>query len=192
MTTNTPATQQPIEVFVTTENIVKREGMNTANGQWFNLANFANLEDFTASAITYAKTLLNEANPELIFAKHQAKFNVEVYIDDYKIRADIWDLLGLSEQDIELVLSYQAATITHNKPVLEALKMAKHLYVGKFYSHADFAKHVLSKQAEQLPAIFAQNLDWHGIADMQITILHPYLRCNYCLIGQGKHPCFAR
>lgn len=160
-----PSSLPTASVFVSTIAVIAKEGEQTETGTWIELNQYSNYDEFCIAATDYAKNTLGETNPILVFPDYAASFTADYLFGFHHFRGDVFDMLKLSEQDVELVQAYQIAFDRDKTSITDMLDQAKKHFVGKFENDVAFVKHHFAQAAEQLPKPFAGNLDWQAVAE---------------------------
>lgn len=91
-----------MRVYVTTYN---RYNAGSLAGQWFDLTDFADKEDFLSACKEY---LANEADPEIMFADIETPIPGN-WLGESHIDEDCWQYLDLGEHEKEIVEAYHEA-----------------------------------------------------------------------------------
>ena len=151
-------------VFVTTYGVGNRYGF--ATGKWFDLTEYSDKDEFIEAATEYAKKELKDFDPELCFSDYESSFSKLDLISECSIDSDVWEVLAMSEYDLEILTAYVDATGCNIESVSDLLDEAKDCYAGYWESDEDYASDYLedSGYMKDLPLIIANNLDLDGVA----------------------------
>lgn len=93
--------QQRIALFVTTKKAVAETGGMT--GKWFILGDYANKYAFLESAKEFAAIAFDDVEPEFVFTHYNADVNVQKFISDTDVDDQLWSILLMDNQTVEIV-----------------------------------------------------------------------------------------
>ena len=157
-----------IKVFVSTYRTYNEKG---SHGQWFNLSDYVNKDEFEAAAIKYANEVLKDSDPELMYLDFDSTvydLGRQLISEDY-ISGEAWDVLDMEPHELEIIDAYMAVFGNYNKlPLTELLQKANEHYLGYWPAAEDMAFDLMnetnSEQIEALPNLIKYHIDYKGIA----------------------------
>lgn len=98
-------TEQRVAVFVTTKHAIAETGGNT--GKWFVLGDYANKTAFLAAATEFANVMLDDPNPEFVYANHYAVVSLERYITENELDEKLWEVVNMETDSIIIANFWQ-------------------------------------------------------------------------------------
>ena len=157
-----------IKVFVSTYRTYNEKGVI---GEWFDLSDYADKDDFEAAAIQYANDTLKDSDPELMYQD----IDSTVYdlgrqlVSEDSISAEAWDVINMESHEIELLDAYMSIFGNYSKaPLTELLEKANEHYLGYWPDAQDMAFDLMNEQhgaqLEALPSLIRYNIDYKAIA----------------------------
>ena len=151
-------------VFVTTYGVGNRFGF--ATGKWFDLTQYSDKDEFIEAATKYAQEELKDFDPELCFSDIECSFSSLELISESYIDSDVWEVLEMSDYDLEILTAYKDAMGCEIESVSDSLDEAKDCYAGYWESDEDYASDYLEESGYMvnLPPIIANNIDLEGVA----------------------------
>lgn len=160
--TNNTATAS---VFVTTYAVGNETGF--ANGKWFDLTDYSDIDDFIGAATEYANKVLGDSDPELCFSDYESSFHSLELISECGISSQVWELFELEDYEFEKVCAYISwQGLHHADDIQDILNKAEDCYIGQYDNDEDYAYQYMKETGglEGLPPMIENNIDWAGVA----------------------------
>ncbi len=136
--------------FVTTFAVGNSQGYSV--GQWFDLEDYSDKDEFMAAAYDYAKTKLGDNDPELCFSDYELEFNSPVkqrnLISENGISPTVWDLFDMSDRDIEILEAFLDNSDMVGDSLTDTLEKAQNNHAGEYESLEDYARQYLENSGE--------------------------------------------
>ena len=154
------------KVFVTTYAVGNTQGF--AVGKWFDLTDYADKEDFINDATQYAKSVLNDDDPELCFSDYELSLSVDGLMSEYGINKIVWDFIELDEAEKEVLEAYiNAFGVTDIEDVTELLRQANDRYRGNYEDDEALALELLTEDGtlDSLPTVIESSLNWQYLGE---------------------------
>ena len=165
MTTLTSSTTA--KVFVTTYAIGNSKSF--AIGKWFDLTDFSDKDEFMEAATDYAIEHLGDEDPELCFSDYESSFKNNGLISEDGISEQVWEILELSDDDLELVQNYRNASGSSNScdSISELLQQAQNKHIGHWNEKSDFGYEQMEQRMDldSLPCEIAGSIDWEKVGE---------------------------
>lgn len=159
--------EQRIAVFVTTKHAVAETGGMT--GKWFILGDYASKYDFIESATEFACVVLDDAEPEFIFTHYHADVNIQKFISRNDIDEQLWAILTMSTQTVEIVNYWYDRYGLVDQNVRTTACIATQYYEGHF-DGATTEVSLYSEYIKQQVALFAKRCGGTGINELRATV----------------------
>ena len=161
------STLNTASVFVTSYAIGNTQGF--AIGKWFDLTDYSDKEEFYQEATEYVEEVLGDTDPELCFSDYETGFTNNGLITEGGISAEVWEILELTEDDLELVQAYRSAigTDVSGNSIHEQLDEARNKYVGQWEDKSVFGYERMEQQIDldSLPNEILGSIDWHKVGE---------------------------
>lgn len=156
-------------VFVTSWAIGNQMGF--ACGKWFDLSEFESLSAFNEVAINYMKEVWGDDEPELCFSDYEVPTGFDGAVNEHGISEQVFEILKHIDDEITLkFIEYKGGELLHYsvQELADLDEMAQNAYHGEADNLEDFAQNVVYaveyEQLSETNPIFANNIDWSGIA----------------------------
>lgn len=138
--------RQRIALFVTTKKAVDDTGGMT--GKWFILGDYANKYDFLESAKEFAEIAFDDVEPEFIFTHYNADVNVQKFISDTDVDDQLWSILSMDTQTVEIVNYWHERYGLIDDNVRTTAYIGKQYFTG-YFDDATTQACLQSKQVKQ-------------------------------------------
>ena len=154
-------------VFVTSYAVGNQTGF--ANGKWFDLTDFSDKDEFIEAATDYVIEHLGDEDPELCFSDYESSFSNNELISEGGISAKVWEILELTNDDLEILHAYIGALGSSNScdSISELLEQAQNTHIGHWSDQSDFGYDQMAQRMDldSLPCEIAGSIDWEKVGE---------------------------
>lgn len=156
-------TPTAVKVFVTTQAAIDTCGYG--RGKWFELQNYSNKTEFFGAAKEYVAIELPPSDGKILLHDAEASFdslfnlNIDKLIKDNDVSDALWQLLAMTEEDLDILNAFLSVADMINNSYKETLDRAKLIFLGCFLSDASYAEHRYKDELEAMPEQLRASID---------------------------------
>lgn len=136
------------------------------DGKWFDLSEYSNYNDFITAATRYAKAHFSVDIPSLRFSQYfSSPASLSTLFSETDVSRSVWDYLGVTIEEAEILLSYEAIVGKNDQEPRDRLQEAQRFYMGQFESWEHFAVNLVKDELKKISPFVIGFINFEDMGD---------------------------